>query len=55
MDMLKSVEDTELQKKLVDAGNVAFSEYEAVKDGVIETRDKAKAKLKLSNDRLKDI
>lgn len=56
LDLLKSsIEDEELRSKLVDAGSNVFSEFEAQKDEAIESRDKAKAKLKLSTEKLTDI
>jgi len=56
IDLLKSsIEDEELRTKIVDATNSTFSDFEAQKEEAIETRDKAKAKLKLSNDKLTEI
>lgn len=56
LDLIKSsIEDEALQTKLVDAGKNVFTDFELAKDDAIESRDKAKAKLKLSTDRLSEI
>ena len=56
LDLLKSsIEDEALKTKLVDAGNNVFMDYELAKDDAIETRDKAKAKLKLGEAKLSEI
>ena len=56
IDLIKSsIEDEALRQKLVDAGNNVFTDYELAKDDAIETRDKAKAKLKLGEAKLNEI
>jgi len=56
LELLKSsIENEELRAKIVDATNSTFTDFEAQKDEAIESRDKAKAKLKLSNDKLSEI